>query len=381
MQPQPDRLAFANALRGIAALVVLISHYVVMFDQIHGQYGGFAALPRNAFPAPVVWLNELIKPIHLGALGVALFFLVSGLVLPLSVRSYARAPAGRSAFVVARLFRLLPTYAVGLAISFGAWAWATSHNGIPFERGTLAIYLSNISLFRDWIGVQQVDGVVWTLEVEAKFYLAILIFWGAVAAQRIWPALILGALAVAVAPLHAQFPLSWNPPANFVWTVPFLAYMCIGVGFSFHYMGRLSTRGLVVLAAVLLAVFVGVSRYNHVSAEVPASYAFALCVFAALYAWRRNWGGGAVVGFFARISYPLYAVHAPIGYVALRYLIGNGWNAVLAFGVVTAVVTAIAWAMHMLIEARSQEFGKKIAQAIQRATSNRVAGRERRSAA
>ena len=91
------RIDFANALRGIAALVVLVSHYVVMFDQIHGEYGGFAALPAQAYPALLGWLNDLIKPIHLGALGVALFFLVSGLVLPLSVRSYARAPAGRRA--------------------------------------------------------------------------------------------------------------------------------------------------------------------------------------------------------------------------------------------------------------------------------------------
>ena len=345
------RIDFANALRGIAALVVLVSHYVVMFEQIHGEYGGFAALPAGSYPELVLWLNDLIKPIHLGA------------------------PGGRSAFLVARLFRLLPTYAVGLAISFGAWSWATSHNGIPFDRGTLAVYLSNISLFRDWIGVQQVDGVVWTLEVEAKFYLAILIFWGAVAAQRIWPALVIAALAIAVAPLHAQFPLSWNPPANFVWTVPFLAYMCIGVGFSFHYMGRLSTRGLVILAAALLAVFVGVSRYNHVSAEVPASYAFALGVFAALYAWRRNWGGGAVVSFFARISYPLYAVHAPIGYVALRYLIGSGWNAMAAFGVVTGGVTLLAWLMHVLIEGPSQDIGKRLAGFIQRAAAARISAR------
>jgi len=381
MQLQPDRLAFANALRGIAALVVLVSHYVVMFDQIHGQYGGFAALPGNSFPASVVWLNDLIKPVHLGALGVALFFLVSGLVLPISVRSYARAPMGRAAFVTARLLRLVPTYAAGLAISFGAWSWATTHNGVPFERGTLSIYLANVSLFRDWIGVAQVDGVVWTLEVEAKFYLLILLFWGAVASQRLWPTLVVAALAVASAPLHADFPMSWNPPANFAWALPFLAYMGIGVGFSYHYMGRLSSRSLGTLCAVLLGAFIGIKWYNKAPVEVPASYAFALAIFAALYTWRRSWDGGAVIRFFARISYPLYAVHAPIGYIALRYLIGSGWNAVLAFGVVTAAVTAIAWAMHVLIEARSQEIGKKLAQAIQRAAANRIEGRDQRSAA
>lgn len=381
MQSQPDRLAFANALRGIAALVVLVSHYVVMFDQIHGEYGGFAALPKNAFPAQVVWLNELIKPIHLGALGVALFFLVSGLVLPISVRSYARAPMGRAAFVTARVLRLVPTYAVGLAISFATWWWATKHNGVPFERGTLSIYLANVSLFRDWIGVPQVDGVVWTLEVEAKFYLLILLFWGAVASQRVWPTLVVAALAVAAAPLNAQFPMSWNPPANFAWALPFLAYMGIGVGFSYHYMGRLSSRGLIALCVALLGAFVGIYWYNKAQVEVPASYAFALAAFAALYGWRRSWDGGPVVRFFARISYPLYAVHAPIGYIALRYLIGNGWNAMLAFGVVTTVVTAIAWATHVFIEARSQEIGKRMAQAIQRAAAGRLAGRERRSAA
>jgi hypothetical protein len=33
-----------------------------------------------------------------------------------------------------------------------------------------------MTLFRDWLGQAQIDGIVWTLETEAKLYIFFLLF-------------------------------------------------------------------------------------------------------------------------------------------------------------------------------------------------------------
>jgi len=46
--------------------------------------------------------------------------------------------------------------------------------------------ISNMTLFRDWMGQGQIDGVIWTLEIEAKFYLFILLVWTAIGKGKLY---------------------------------------------------------------------------------------------------------------------------------------------------------------------------------------------------
>jgi hypothetical protein len=45
-----ERIKFANALRGIAALIVVFCHYVPVFNAIRGGYKSFPLLPEPPFP-------------------------------------------------------------------------------------------------------------------------------------------------------------------------------------------------------------------------------------------------------------------------------------------------------------------------------------------
>jgi peptidoglycan/LPS O-acetylase OafA/YrhL len=58
------------------------------------------SLERAAFPTYLLWLHTSVPQFSWGAFGVALFFLVSGFVIPFSLR------AGPS-FLVARFFRIV----------------------------------------------------------------------------------------------------------------------------------------------------------------------------------------------------------------------------------------------------------------------------------
>ena len=65
-------------------------------------------------PAYLTWLH-VVPQFNWGAFGVALFFLISGFVIPFSL---SRQRAG--AFLVGRFFRIVPLYVVGFTISLAA---------------------------------------------------------------------------------------------------------------------------------------------------------------------------------------------------------------------------------------------------------------------
>ncbi len=360
-----DRLAFANTLRGIACVAVLISHYIFTFDAIHGAYDGYSALPFRIYPA---WVEEPIlsaKLLELGSFGVALFFLISGLVIPFSVDAMSTRQLPRMAFLIARFFRIVPTYAVGAAISIAALILGARYNGNLTYWIDVETYLTNVSMFRDWIGTQQFDGVVWTLEVEAKFYLMVVLLW-ALLSRRSLLFIAAGAIAaIAAARFRGHYPLTWNPPENFVWYLKYLAFMCIGVAFNFHYRGTLNGRRLTVISVCMMSVFAAVGLYEKLPTQILCSYLVSLILFSWLYARRRDWTGGRTWTFFARISFSLYAVHAPLGYVSIRILLERGWGGLSAFAIVTPCVVLVAWLVYVLIEQPAQALGKRLATRFQ----------------
>ncbi len=69
-------------LRGVAALIVVISHYLGMFWFFRTDVSSLTGLPvllDQFAPPAITHLFTLPQPIHLGPLGVAIFFLISGL--------------------------------------------------------------------------------------------------------------------------------------------------------------------------------------------------------------------------------------------------------------------------------------------------------------
>jgi hypothetical protein len=64
-----ERTEFANAFLGIAALIVMLGHYVLVFNAMRG---GYSHCPSRYCP--------LLLLLHS-----TIFFLVSGLVIPISV--------------------------------------------------------------------------------------------------------------------------------------------------------------------------------------------------------------------------------------------------------------------------------------------------------
>ena len=141
---QTPRLAQLDALRGIAALAVVLFHYTTRYDQLFGH----AQAPLVAFPQ--------------GWLGVNLFFMISGFVIFMTLARTAR-PMD---FVVSRFSRLYPAYWGAIVLTFAL----THAIGLPGKTVGWDVLAVNVTMVQGFFGVPHVDGVYWTLEVELLFY-------------------------------------------------------------------------------------------------------------------------------------------------------------------------------------------------------------------
>jgi peptidoglycan/LPS O-acetylase OafA/YrhL len=147
-----ERLRYIDALRAIAALLVAWLHAVYAFKRIADESGAGGG-----------WLAAPLSAVDVGHVGVVVFFLISGFVIPFSIRPDSPAPA--TSFLIKRFFRLFPAYWLSVPLAAAAifWIWGT-----PFSWREVLI---NLTLLQDAFGVRSAEGVYWTLPVEIVFYL------------------------------------------------------------------------------------------------------------------------------------------------------------------------------------------------------------------
>jgi peptidoglycan/LPS O-acetylase OafA/YrhL len=158
-----------EGLRGVAVLLVVLFHYVVLREGVHDD--SWIRLIGS-----VEGLNRLV---HHGYLGVDLFFVISGFLLALPWHVHARdgrPPPSAAAFYRRRFLRIAPAYYVQLAALFlvvmpllhGADYWRRDLYVYVLNAAAHAVFLQNLSpLTSASLGV---NGALWTLAVEAQFY-------------------------------------------------------------------------------------------------------------------------------------------------------------------------------------------------------------------
>ena len=144
------RLQSLDALRGIAALVVVYEHvsYHTLLD-----VRGFTNK----------WFSA-------GVFGVMLFFAISGYIIPASLE---RKGSIRS-FWVSRLFRLYPLWigALVAVIALRHWSLYYPHD-VYMRENKASSLLAHGTMLQDLLGVPNTVNVMWTLSYEMVFYLLV----------------------------------------------------------------------------------------------------------------------------------------------------------------------------------------------------------------
>ncbi len=143
-----------NALRGIAALSVVLFHYTAKYREFFGHS-----------------FSEQLD-FKYGYYGVSLFFIISGFVIFMTVNKVKTT----SEFIYRRFIRLYPTFWICMLITFfGVNYWGllpklfTSWKDALFN---LTMFYRNLQMLTD---IKDVDGAYWSLLPELRFYFLIVL--------------------------------------------------------------------------------------------------------------------------------------------------------------------------------------------------------------
>jgi peptidoglycan/LPS O-acetylase OafA/YrhL len=145
----PPRLGWLDALRGIAALVVV-------FD--HSSYAFMADLRR-----------DLIPEFTTSRYGIMVFFLVSGYIIPASLER--RGSVG--AFWTGRVFRIYPLWLAVVTAVLAADLVGIASNHDFDGRHVAAAAAAHVTLLQELLGTPNLLLVLWTLSYEMAFYLVV----------------------------------------------------------------------------------------------------------------------------------------------------------------------------------------------------------------
>jgi peptidoglycan/LPS O-acetylase OafA/YrhL len=375
MQAKNDnRILFLDYLRAVACLLVVIGHVYVVgpndpntvkiwVPTVSGYI--FGPDPNGENPYGVV-LNNLTNftGINVGALGVGIFFLISGFVI---MSALDREPWTK--FLVRRAFRIYPSATA--AVLFGATVTAVfcRANHITDPIGFDRIWASS-ALLNNIVHKQYVSPVMWTLEVEVFFYILVAIIAGQIGkiGRRALLITTIGCALVSLALCGAA--AASNPAAEYLayfgslcanallLLVGSMIYRNISAGWSissWFYVGA-----SIAIYFATHAIHDVILPGHPIGVDAVNSVASLLLFCAALWSGMR-WQWIRPLRYVADISYPLYLVHVPTSWIMLTVLAQNGWSIHSAGAVTMLTVLGCAWMLHVSVEKPFQSIGRRVA--------------------
>jgi peptidoglycan/LPS O-acetylase OafA/YrhL len=356
------KIVFANQLRAVAALSVVVNHYWGIF--FVPVVRAIVGVPASFVPVQPAFTRHVLAPgeggFLYGAFGVGVFFLISGFVIPISLRKLSTGQ-----FLVRRFFRIYPVYWFCLLISLvmyavSSWYWSTPLS----ERVTWPFIARNLSLLHSAMGIPSLDFVCWSLAVEVKFYIVFaLLFMAGKSAHRVVMTSI-GFVALccagAYAATHGMDPESFF--AYLVSDMKFMSFMFLGCLFYYVLYGELDATAALGYGLILFCLFVAIgSFYEHqLFGPLVKNFTYALLLFWTCYLARNRFRENRILDFLADISFPLYLVHSMIGYVTMPILIDRGLPYGMAWPTSVGLAVLVAWLVHRHVELPVNAFGKKL---------------------
>lgn len=326
-KPNNQQIPIINSLRGIAALSVVFYHFICKtVDYIESEY--------------------MLDIFHYGQKGVQLFFIISGIVIPLSMINSNYKLKNFGKFITKRFVRIEPPYLVAVAIGI---FYLYIRNLIPgtvdvdISPGIVEILLHIGYLVPFFESADWINPVFWTLAVEFQYYLALALFI---------PLAISGKIIYRIT-FYLIFLAAIFLPVSMAFVPFWAAYFMVGIVYAFYIKNLIGKYELSILYC-LLSVLI---YWHHGIVDLGiAAGAIGLIHF------LPNFKSGLTL-FLGKISYSLYLLHSIIGAAFVNYLSHSftsnlGKFLVISGGIIISVGSA--YLMYRIIEKPSQNLSKKI---------------------
>ncbi|MGE5472305.1 MAG: acyltransferase family protein [Bacteroidota bacterium] len=296
MSHPSNRMPLIDALKAVAAMLVLLTHF--------SSYGPLAATANEAFPAVFGWFYDY------GRMAVQVFLVIAGF---LAARGLSREGQALTIsplpLIWKRYLRLVVPYLAAIALAIIAAAIANQwldDEAIP-DRATFAQWLAHAFLVHSLLGFDALSAGVWYIAIDFQLFalMAILLWSGRI--RILAPALVLGVASVSLFWFNRD--ASWDN-----WAIYFFGSYGLGAAAWWASERRQMSAWLGVIATVAIAALI---------VDFRLRIALALAVALLLGFGRRtglleNWPNARPLAFLGQISYSVFLVHFPV------LLIANG---------------------------------------------------------
>lgn len=309
-----------NSIRAVAALSVCLYHFTN------------GALPKVVVPA----IKGLFSQ---GRLGVDVFFVLSGFIIPYSLLGKSHHISGLSTYFKKRIIRINPPAYAAMLLTLGQGIFTDKiihHNNEYINQLSAGKIINNILFTVPFTDYHWITGIFWTLAIEFQFYIFIGLFFSLMFEHRhigwfVGGYLIAQALQYVPGLAHDSFfqysslfalggvALLWQQQR--LSKLEYLGLTVLFTGLAYFYLG---TYGALTGIATMLAI-------NLVKTSIPG------------------------LDFLGRISYSFYLLHLLIGttseFVLIKFIPPTTVaNKLLITGLAISAAIISAYIFHRFVE-------------------------------
>lgn len=314
-----------DCLRGVAALMVCFYHFVC---------GNGAYLPED----------NILKIIgRHGYLGIEIFFIISGFILPYSMEKNNYTLKNYWKFISKRILRLDPPYITVIILTLILGYIGTllpSYRGLPVQIDVvqIALHLGYITAIfdKDWI-----NPVFWTLALEFQFYLILALIYPIISKTK-----------------HHMYFLTMCCllfsyfSDNEAYILKFLPFFSLGINFFFFYTSKLKLPEFILIIVCI---------YSFILLKFNISYLISSLV--PLIIFYNDQISNKTLLFLGKISYSIYLLHVPIGMKIINFsepkVANINWRGMIVF-VDLMLLVVVSYFFYKFIELPAIKLSKKI---------------------
>jgi peptidoglycan/LPS O-acetylase OafA/YrhL len=281
-----------------------------------------------------------------GWIGIQIFFVISGFVIPYSmyINNYTIKNIG--AFLKKRFVRIEPPYLVSIVMVLLLWYISSLmpfFKGQPFHLDWWNI-AGHVAYLNAFTGAKWLQDVYWTLAIEFQFYILMAISYGLLASKNIYYRALFFVLFMSLISIKQVLPACiFGYAPYFMLGIVLFQYYCRVISLAEFWILLLSTVAFSSYFEGTVLTLIGVATILLIAVVKKVHPVFI---------------------FFGTISYSLYLVHIPLGgkfvSVATKLISPSGHVKEIISLAGIGFSIAMAWLYYILIEKRFKIMSSKI---------------------
>ncbi|VYT78666.1 acyltransferase family protein [Clostridium tertium] len=334
-----DKFNWLTSLRGLAAIMVVILH---LWELIKSNYG----YSENFIESILDFIT--IGVIDIGKVGVVVFFLISGFLVPYTLKRRTK-----KSFIINRILRLYPVYWLSIILMV-----------IIFGVNSKYQLISNITMLQQFLGAENIISVYWTLPIELIFYfLCILLLYR----KFLFNNKVIVNIVYVMLGLSLFFGAIRYITDKRLPIAVFLGIIVMFIGYIF----RLSIDGEIgkgILYKVVIIFFIMLLPITILSYSSDMgfsetwyryyiTYSMGMILFYIFYKFNV---GNKILIFLGNISYSIYLMHAIVMKAAFKYINFSNINSLIFAIIIFFMILLTSTIVYYLVEVPFINISKKI---------------------